>query len=592
MVSFLSNSASDFVATETVGGFNNHINMNSFDDIFTEAYNQLMVNGCDVKVDINTLIKNQGMLAAYKEALLDQLATETASMNNDMDREYGTHSCLYEQISDMFDNCANDLVTEATRTGTLLPIKAVDFPVLIKQQLKLASKDIIQTEVTKSPIIKKHIEQTYVVDPASKKRWKYPQCFFTDEFKEIYKAGKGLPINPTGTLKTLPIYEFDVLDTTFTPGATANDELSLNLFIEKVQATITGTTYDIVLPQPMRVNLSDGTWLGGKIDTEVEDTSHVKHPVKDIVSGFVDYSTRKVTLNSAAGVITGVYISGTVSNERNERAVTFDYAREEREWKIEDGMRVDVPYSLEELEDVKALMDIDLYKKTYNNIADILTQMEDSTVLSWLDDQFKKYDGVELDPLQWNSFITKDIFDCNGMGITTALPNEYIEKMFKFKIDRLLQDIADKVKMDDFTFVIYGNPRFISLLDSAVNWVTRPGSVTNGVKLDYGYGITTSGDIKVQVVSTKKVNAAYDKVEKTFNGIRIIPYPLSEEQFTFKHYKYTTHILTSQNSAYRSPNLPGGSYTYLMGTSRYTNAAVQGIQAQVKLSNLEKWVKL
>lgn len=120
MVSFLSNSASDFVATETVGGFNNHINMNSFDDIFTEAYNQLMVNGCDVKVDINTLIKNQGMLAAYKEALLDQLATETASMNNDMDREYGTHSCLYEQISDMFDNCANDLVTEATRTGTLV----------------------------------------------------------------------------------------------------------------------------------------------------------------------------------------------------------------------------------------------------------------------------------------------------------------------------------------------------------------------------------------------------------------------------------------------------------------------------------------
>ena len=160
MVSFLSNSASDFVATETVGGFNNHINMNSFDDIFTEAYNQLMVNGCDVKVDINTLIKNQGMLAAYKEALLDQLATETASMNNDMDREYGTHSCLYEQISDMFDNCANDLVTEATRTGTLLPIKAVDFPVLIKQQLKLASKDIIQTEVPKSPIIKKHIEKT------------------------------------------------------------------------------------------------------------------------------------------------------------------------------------------------------------------------------------------------------------------------------------------------------------------------------------------------------------------------------------------------------------------------------------------------
>ena len=218
--------------------------------------------------------------------------------------------------------------------------------------------------------------------------------------------------------------------------------------------------------------------------------------------------------------------------------------------------------------------------------------MEDSTVLAWLDEQFDKYDGVELDPLQWNSFITKDTFDCDSTSITTALPSEYIEKMLKFKIDRILNDIADKAKMDDFTFVIYGNPRFVSLLNGSVNWVTRPGSSSNGVKLDYGYGIMSSNDIKVQVVSTKKVNASYDKNEKTFNGLRIIPYPLSKEQFTFKHYKYTTHILTSQNSAYRSPSLPGGSYTYLVGTSRSTNAAIQGIQGQVKLANCEPYISL
>jgi hypothetical protein len=102
----------------------------------------------------------------------------------------------------------------------------------------------------------------------------------------------------------------------------------------------------------------------------------------------------------------------------------------------------------------------------------------------------------------------------------------------------------------------------------------------------------TSGDVKVQVVSTKKVTATYDEDKKEFSGIRLIPYPLSNEQFTFKHYKYTTHILTAQNSAYRAPDLPGGSMTNLMGVSRYTNAAVQGIQAQLKFANAEEYIEL
>ena len=595
MITFLSDSTSDFVATETVGGFTSGSQKNSFDDIFTEAYNTLMANGVDLMVDINSLIKNKAKLKVFKDALLGELHEESVDMKQDMDHEYGTHRCLYEQVSDMFDNCVEDFYKESTRVPNLLPIKAVDFPVLVKQQLKLATKDIMQTEVTKTPIVKKHIEQTYVVDPKTQKRWKYPQCFFTDEFKEIYKAGKGIEINPTGTVTALPAYDLDVIGTLTTGGVKNNDNFTIDLRIEKVEVEAPDDQEKVIVPldQPMRINLSDNTWLGGKIEkTVTKKDGKSTFEVKDIIMGVVDFVNKTTTLNSAAGKVTGVVLSGYLSNERNERAVTFDYAREEREWKIEDGMRVDVPYSLEELEDTKALMDIDLYKKTYNNLSDILTQMEDSTVLAWLDEQFDKYDGVELDPLQWNSFITKDTFDCDSTSITTALPSEYIEKMLKFKIDRILNDIADKAKMDDFTFVIYGNPRFVSLLNGSVNWVTRPGSSSNGVKLDYGYGIMTSNDIKVQVVSTKKVNASYNKTEKTFNGLRIIPYPLSKEQFTFKHYKYTTHILTSQNSAYRSPSLPGGSYTYLVGTSRYTNAAIQGIQGQVKLANCEPYISL
>lgn len=589
MVNFLTESASDFVATETVGGFNAGAAVNTFDDIFTEAYHDMMAAGVDVMSDLNGLLKNKAKLAAFKDTLLGELKTESEAMAAEPEK-FGTHSCIYEQVSDMFDNCVTDFMKESATVGNLLPIKAVDFPVLIKQQLKLATKDIMQTETTQSPIVKKHIEQTYITDSKSGKRWKYPQCFFNDEFKEIYDAGKGLPIKNKKV--SLPAYNFDVI-AECTDGVSGKDEFTMDLRIEKVYVTTTsGEEIGVILERPMRINLSDSTWLGGKIDTVVKNEAGEDVEVKDLVMGMVDFTTQTTTLNSASGQVTAVEFSGYLSNTRNERTVSFDYAREEVEWKIEDGMRVDVPYTLEELEDTKALLSIDLYKKTYNNLSDVLTQMEDSKVLEWLDNEFVKYDGVELDPLGWNSFITKSVFDCDSTSITTALPSEYIEKMLKFQIDRLIIDIADKAKMEDMTFVIYGNPRFISLLNPVVNWVTRPGSTLNGVKLDYGYGIMTSGDVKVQVVSTKKVNAAYDDASKTYSGIRIIPFPLSKEQFTFKHYKYTTHILTAQNSAYRSADRAGGSYTYLLGTSRYTNASIQGIQGNMAIANAEQYIKL
>lgn len=589
MLSFLTESTKDFAETPTVGGFGLGNQKNTFDDIFTETYNNMLNEGVDVMVDVNNLLKNKALMRAYKDSLLGKLYQEHVDMNGDI--EYGTHASLYDQVSDMFDNCVEDFIRESTRVPQLLPIKAIDFPILIKQQLKLATKDIIQTEVTKTPVIKKHIEQTYIVSNNDKsKRWKYPQCFFSDDFKEIFDEGKGYPIKDTPV--SVPVYNLDVVGTLTDAPKPEREDFTMDL---KIVKAILKTGEEYVFNPPMRINMSDNTWLGGKMQGKVKDDQDNDVEVDDYITGMVDFITKTTSIAALNDSVESVVFAGYLSNEKNERHVTFDYAREEIEWKIEDGSRVNVPYSLEELEDAKALMDIDLYKKTYNNLSDYMSQMEDSKILSWLDEQFDLYKGVELTQdqiLGWSGFITERVFDCDSTQLTTALPNEFIEKMFKFLIDGLIVDICDDAKLEDMTFVIYGNPRYIRLLDPVVNWVTRPGGTANGVKLDYGYGIMTSGDVKVQVVSTKKVNAKYDEQNSLHSGIRIIPYPLSQEQFTFKHYKYTTHILTAQNSAYRAPDLPGGSMTNLMGVSRYTNAAIQGIQAQVKISNAEQYIQV
>lgn len=595
MLSFITESSENFQETATVGGFNNGRSKNTFDSIFTETYNLMASKGVDVMHDINDLLKNKAKLDAFKSSLLSELYTENKDMNGDVER-YGTAVNYYDQISDMFDNCVEDLVKESTRVGNLLPIKAIDFPILVKQQLKLATKDIMQTEVTKTPIVKKHIEQTYIVSNNDKsKRWKYPQCFFTDDFKEIFDEGKGLPIKSDDV--TLPQFNYNIVEN-LSDGDAKKDNITFDLRIVEATATVDAQEYVIPLNPAMRINMSDNTWLGGAINVTLPKkggSGSETVEIKDHIMGTVDFTTNTVSLSCANGKITKVKFAGYLSNERNERHISFDYAREEREWKIEDGTRVNVPYSLEELEDTKALMQIDLYQKTYNNLSDYMAQMEDSQILSWLDDMFEQYKGIEVpaaEMLDWAGWTYETAFDFDTTSITTALPCEYIEKMLKFKIDGVITDIADNAKMEDMTFVVYGNPRLIRFLDSVVNWVTRPGSTRNGVKLDYGYGIMTSGDVKVQVVSTKKVNAKYDDTDQVFDGLRIIPFPLSSEQFTFKHFKYTTHILTAQNSAYRAPDLPGGSMTNLMGVSRYTNSAIQGIQGKVYLQNAEQYVQL
>ena len=568
-LSFLTESSKNFVETPTIGGFSAGSSKNTFDAVFEQAYHDLMEKNIDPMLDVNTIIQNQPIYESYKETLLSQLKDDCEAM---ADRADGTrYATLYEQTEALLDNCVADMIQESTRVGQLLPIKTVDFPVLIKQNLALATKDIIQTEVTKSPVIKKHIERRWVVDPKTGKRWEYPQCFFKDEFMEIYNAGKGLPIKDTAVDITAgKCFNYNIPAKLTDSADPTREHITFDLKIVSANVTFDDGAKDV--PLEMRINMSDGTWLGGQIKDK-------DGKIVDVITGTVDFLTNNVCLSSAAGKVNSVKFGGYLSNEANERTVTWDRTREEHEWKIEDGFRVDVPYSLEELEDTKALMDMDLYKLTYNDLSDILVQMEDSQILKYLDEQYDKYKGVELDPLGFNPFIREQEFDCDSKTQTVALQSEYIQKMLKFWIDRFVIDICDSAKIEDMTFVVYGNPRYISLLDPEVNWVVKSGDSVGGVKANYSYGIMNAAGMKIQVVSTYKYS------NRDTRKLRFIPYPLNDSQFTFKHYKYTTHILTAQNSGYRAANLPGGSMTYLMGTTRNTTCTIQGIQGTMKLDN-------
>jgi hypothetical protein len=566
--------SANFEETATVGGFTAANNENSFDNVFAEAVADLERAKINYFMDIATMVKNPDIMEAFKESALSGLRAESAE-RSDSD-VWGSYSNMYDQVSQLWDNCTTDFVRESATVGQLMPIKAIDYPILVKQHLSLATKDILQTEVTKSPVIKKQMEQVWIVDNQTKQRWRYPQCFYNDEYKDIYEAGKGLPIKNTPV--DLPVFNYDIIGKLTDAVVPEREKFTINLKIVKAI-----TTDGIEIPVDMYINLHTSQWIGGKIDVTVQNADGEPVEIQDAITGDVDFISNTVSLSSAAGKIKSVVFDGYLSNEKNERSVSFDYTREEKEWKIEDSHRVNIPYSIEELDDHKALLNMDLYKKTYDNMAEYLTQMEDSKIIDFLDDQFEYFAGLELDPLQWNSFVRFQDFNCDSSTQTTALPSEFIEKQLKWTIDRFVIDLTNTAKMEDLTFVIYGNPKYVSLLGKNVNWVLSQGSSTGGIKHNYAYGVMNTGNVKIQVVSALK----FDERRPNHRGLRIVPIALDPQQMTFKHYKYNTHILTAKDSAYKAPDLPGGSYTNLVGLSRYTDAAVQGIQGQITFSNAE-----
>lgn len=567
---------SNFKPTATIGSFSNANAASSFDNIFIEACDNFKrVNHQDFNDAFLSpqMLKNPTVVSGFKNDLLSQLRCDVENFQEDC----GNAANLYDQTSALFDNKIDQLITESANVGTLLPIKTIDFPLLVKNQIKRSFKDVVNEEVTPSLIIKKRIEHTIAYDKKDpSKTWEYPQCMYDDSFQEMMKAGKGVDLSDDAV--ELPIFQKNLVEELTSATIATNQRIVLDISIDRVEDKDGNV---ITLRTPMQVNLADGAWVGGKISQKYTVEGEEKE-INDVLTGFMDWDTQTCTLTSANTSDDGVkkvHFKGKLSNEGNEHTIRTKYIQEDIEWKVGEGTKVDASYTLEELQEHKALLNRDMYQKSYNDLVTLLSDMEDSDGYKFLDDQFEKYDGVEFDPLGWNPMIMKTTFNCDSTIATVALQSEYIAKELKFKIDRFVIDIADTTKLDNMNFVIWGNPRYISLLDPYVKWVFRQGSTVGGVKLDYSYGVMTSGDVKIYVVSSKKIN------HKTHKTLRFLPFVDSNETITFKRYKFSTDIVTADKSAYKDTERAGGSQTYVWGTSRYVDVALQAIQAEVGFEN-------
>lgn len=558
-----------------------------FNQQFEALAESYMQAGIDIKKDIQPMITNRQFMEQYKEDLLKPVCDAFRNMSeNDPHIE-----SIIENVNKAWDTKVSKFTESASMPG-FLPMSTLEFPVLVKQFFSSIQKDIIEVETVKSPNITKHIRTTYMVDNNTGEKYEYPKCLFTGEWQKIWDASKGTKIDETPVdfdSSTGGLYKYDIIaNCTKGAGVSGSDALAYDFRIKAVKV---GSEIVNLPGQGITVELSTG---GTLVNGDLDFISPNGTQIQDEISGRVDFAKGTVSISSAKGTVTGVVFTGHLSNENNLRSASVQEERRLQQFKIEDGARWNMPFSIEEIEDAAALLDINYYNRMVDEIVRCQELNECMTTIKFLNDEFDKYNGTETDIWKLQPYVQTYEVDLKPPMNFAGDPFAYKSSVIQFRLKAAIQQVTDAIKMDNMSWVIVGNPMATQLISEFTKWKTEQGTSVGGIKVNGSYGFATDlGGANVRVVATNVYDAYTADTNKTTNKrelvLHVYGYPTSDDQISYKQLRYTSHLFTSQSqTAYQSPNAtPGGAYNIVTATSRFSNIAVQGIQFRLVLLNSE-----
>lgn len=553
----------------------------SFNEHFDELCQQYkQTAGVDIKNDFRGMIGDRGFMQQYKSDLMKPvLEAFTAMSPNDPHIQH-----VIREVGKFWDNKVRTYTESASMMG-FLPIATLEFPVLVKQFFSSILKDIIEVESVKSPNITKHIRTTYMIDNQTGDEYEYPKCMFDGTWEKIFDASKGHKIRETVVPFTNGrLWKYDIIGG-LTDGVPGVDRLSMQFKIIGIQVGAD----KIMLPgNGITVEFStNGTLVNGDLNFDYNGTH-----IEDTLAGQVDFKNGTISMASSSGQVTGVVFTGYLSNEKNLRSVSVREKRDILRFTIEDGPRWNMPFSIEEIDDAAALLDINYYNRMVDEIVRTQEMQECMTVIKYLNDEFAKFNGVTTDTYKLESLAQTYQVDLQPPKYFAGDPFKYISTAIQFRLKAIIHQLTEMTKLDGLSFIIVGNPMATQLIAEFVQWKSQTGTSIGGIDVNNSYGFATEMGANVRVVATNLYDA-YTKDVMDATGHRelilhIYGYPTTAEHISFRHLKYTSHLMTSQNqSAYQSTQAPGGAYNIVTATSRFKTFTVQGIQADLIMLHSE-----
>lgn len=518
-------------AADADAGFKNEIKA-----VF-ESYTQ---QGVDLIHDLPNIIasdKNkQDFIGAVTESLSDSaLFTNPAAAKSPFYSNYA------DRVEQLLDNTLDTIATESVMTG-YAPIVAYNPFFLKKQWIDCIFKDVLMTEIPKTPVIELGFERRYLKDLEGNE-YPLPEALYDDELvKNLIDASTGLNIKEDPIDISL-CKDLSLIDPNYIPGVIAGDhtvELTPGIHVcSVVMQDSEGTEHTV--PTNITVDISTHNFVKGAIKYDVldADSGEVKETLTDELIGRVNFKDGKVTVMSTTGTVTKVCFRGKTANRFNQRSLDV-VRRVEKIEKVmpESGPRLNAAVTIEDAADALALQQIDIIADNINVMGSTLANFEDAEIKSFLVNSFEAQKrgneaGVKYNELGDNTMIVEGSFNALPYeGYSITIP-EWMKASREY-FERIVGALKLKLRSSNVIIVAVANPNIVRFLQDGINWVFSDDTQISGVKLSYNFGIYTSAQDRVHILTSMRMSED--------EGIRFVVIPLTQELITFKHYKYNVCI--------------------------------------------------
>ena len=584
------------------------------------------MHGINVMKDYKRMMESPEIMDEYKRLFLNPILEQFEKFETPDESEHQHLMEVAAQLDEAWEANKKTFITESYNVANYLPLSTLDFPALVKQYIKFLGKELMPVQTASSMNVEQRIFTKWLVNNQTGEEYEVPKIYFQREpdgtrtWKKIWNAGKGYRINdktvlPLSTIQSQPNKKFSVfkwlLDDAgqpldITSQVNVRTRLSYDFHINFVQydgkkVRLPGNGIDIDIQ-------TGGVFLNGGITSSMKlpvvDPTKNNVPTGDTVSfddhlsGVVDFIKGTVSA-SACGNITGIYISGHVSNETNLRTIGYREYPSIRKFLIADGCRFQLPFTVEDFTEAQATLNFNLYNRLVQELVNHQELFEDESILEYLDEDFDHNNGYDGDVWNLESYTHTEYVDISPTSISPNFagdPYEFRTNAIQNAITSVIYELCDHGKLDNLGFVIYANPKCTRLLAPFTTWTVSKATAIGGVKMNHTFGVLTDFDVPIRVVASNRVDAytlidAYqsgshsgDKSREYF--FKIVAYPMDKFHISYKHLRFARHLTNSpENASYADAQNPGGQAVLVTTSSQYETIHIQGIQGRVILKN-------
>lgn len=510
-----------------------------FRDEVKEVFESYTSQGVDLIHDLPSIIASSKSKNDFIDALTESMGNSPLH-SSPIATKAPFYKNYIERVTQLLDNTMSTIAQESVMTG-YAPIVAYNPFFLKKQWIDCVWKDVLMTEIPKTPVIEMALERRYLKD-MNGNEYPLPESLYDpDLVSGLMNAATGLNIKED-PIAISACKNLNLIDPTYIPGVIAGDntvELTQGIIIFKV-VMVDSNSAEHEVPVNIGLDISTHNFVKGQVRYDVLDTDgELVETLSDELVGRVNFKDGTITVMSTTGKITKVCLRGKTANRYNNRSLDVVRRVEKIEWTMpESGPRLNAAVTIEDAADALALQNIDVIADNINVMGSTLANFEDAEIQKFLLDSFEAQKvgnaaGIKYNELGVDSFIVEGAYNTLPYeGYSITIP-EWLKGSREY-FERVVGALKVKLRSSNVVIVAVSHPNVIRFLQDGINWVFSDDTQISGVKLSYNFGIYTSAQDRVHILTSMRLSED--------QGIRLVVIPLTQELITFKHYKYNVTI--------------------------------------------------